>query len=206
MRGLQRGALILLAEAAIRKGHAAARLKHRLNAIGKGLRGSRDWTARRIGPIEIAAPPDWGDVESAGDDCYVIHNRPRWARVDGDAVWYGDAVEIRFEPEDGRSDGHSAANQAMTEERRLLALDGRTVVAKLRIARGVGQRQRRIANKVFRSLKTSPRADQVFSFECGEEADRVGNAPLLSNGEARVALDFLRHHTNSKRLEGSGTP
>ena len=203
---MQRGALILLAEAAIRKGHAGARLRHRLNAIGKRLRGSRDWTARSIGPIEITAPPDWGDLEPAGDDCYVIHNRPRWARVDGDAVWYGNAVEIRFEPDDGRPDGRSTVNQAMTEERRVLALDGRTVVAKLRIARGVGPGQRRIANKVFRSIRTSPRANQVSSFERGEGADRVYDAPLLSNGEARVALDFLRHHTNKKRLEGSGTP
>ena len=203
---MQRGALILLAEAAMRKGHVGAHLRHRLNAIGKRLRGSRDWTARSIGPIEITAPPDWGDLEPSGEDCYVIHNRPRWARVDGDAVWYGSAAEIRFEPDDGRPQRRSTVNQAMTEECRVLVLEGRTVVAKLRIARGVGPRQRRIANKVFRSIKTLPRANRISSFECGEEADRVHDAPLSSNGAARVALDFLRHHTNRKRLEGNGTP
>lgn len=91
-------------------------------------------------------PPGWGEVEPDAAGGFVIHNRPRRFRLDGDAVWYASAIELRVRP---GATAPSRSAEAMTVEARII--DGRAgpVLVELAMANGLGEGQRRIARRVL---------------------------------------------------------
>jgi hypothetical protein len=113
------------------------------------LSPQRSWRVVRIGPLAISTPPDWGDFEHEADDSYVLHNRPRRFRIDGDAVWYGSAIELRIARR--TPGGAAAAGPAMTETNRTIICRSGPIFLTLAIANGVAKRQRRKAFRVLES-------------------------------------------------------
>jgi hypothetical protein len=84
-------------------------------------------------------------------DCsgFVVHNRVRRDRIEGDAVWYGSAIELMLGPPDPPALPSLAP---MKEHRRTLSTLSGPIVVSLRIANGVSPRRRREALKVLRSV------------------------------------------------------
>ena len=118
-------------------------------------------TARRFGPargwrrveangISLRTPPAWGDPEPLGDGIIVVHNRPRRHRVEGDAVWYGSAIELHI----GRGAPMPLPALApMSEVHRTVRTAEGVCTVSLRIANGVSDRRRREALRVLRSIR-----------------------------------------------------
>jgi hypothetical protein len=115
----------------------------------------RGWRAMSAGDIVVRVPPEWGDPEDDPAGGFVIHNRPRRFRIDGDAIWYASAIELRFRPA-GVPLSRSA--EGMTLARKTIGT-GAPLVVELAIANGVGPEQRRIAWRVFASVKARQRED-----------------------------------------------
>lgn len=84
----------------------------------------------------------------------IVHNRARRFRIDGDAVWYSSAIELRI----FAGERHRARNaEAMTVKSQTLALAERRITLELSIANGVGARQRMIAERVLQSARPMQR-------------------------------------------------
>lgn len=96
--------------------------------------------------IRLRVPDDWGELERDVLARLVLHNRPPRFRIDGDAVWYSMAVELRILP--GRHAKPRNA-EAMTTTTRYIETPGGVVTLELAIANGVGPRQRAVAQKVL---------------------------------------------------------
>jgi hypothetical protein len=106
----------------------------------------RSWRAVWIGRVIVSVPPDWGDPERNGSAGWILYNRPRRLRIDGDAVWYGSAIELRVSP---RPPLASAGSSAMSEITKMIHCRSGPIFVTLAIANGVPEKQRRIAVRVL---------------------------------------------------------
>ena len=104
------------------------------------------WRTLAIEELRLQVPPDWSEVEPAPDGGFVIHNRPKRFRVDGDAVWYSTAIELRIRRPD--MEGLPRLAPMMETCRTIQGRDGPLVVA-LAVANGVGPEKRREACRVL---------------------------------------------------------
>lgn len=127
-------------------------------AIRARLLPRQGWRTLSIGELRLQVPPGWGEVEAAPDGGFVIHNRPRRFRMDGDAVWYSTAMELRMR----RPDMEGLPRLApMTEKcRTIRGQDGALVVA-LAVANGVGPEKRREGYRVLASVRTLRNAPPI---------------------------------------------
>jgi len=96
--------------------------------------------------IRLRVPSDWGELERDALGRLVLHNRPKRDRIDGDAIWYSTAVELRILP--GRQVEPRNA-EAMTTTRRWVETRRGPVTLELAVANGVGSRQRATAEMVL---------------------------------------------------------
>lgn len=146
-----------------------------------------DWQPVTFGPLYARTPPGWGCFEPGRDGDIVIHNLSRRFRVDGDAVWYGTAIEIRV----GRSlyDSRLADVGAMRTVRRNLGIAGAPLFAELRVARGVSQARQREAAAVLYSLRLTSYRHAIAWPD--REAREPEQRPKLLHA-SRVARDFER--------------
>jgi hypothetical protein len=104
-----------------------------------------------VGTLRLRVPQAWGDVEPLDGGGFVVHNRARRYRIEGDAVWYGSAVELMIGPPDPPQ---LPALAPMREHRRSLVTPAGPIVVALRIANGVPPRRRREAFRVLRSVRS----------------------------------------------------
>jgi hypothetical protein len=146
-------ALGILGRLALRLGYVGGRLQHLWAPARQFCSLRRRWRTLRVGELALRVPPGWGDIEADVDGGYVLHNRPRRLRLEGDAVWYASAIELRILAPAAKT---VPANPAMTRISRQLAAAGGSLLLLLMIANGVGPKQRRIARKVLASARVLP--------------------------------------------------
>lgn len=143
-------ALRTVAILAVWGGYVMARARNGLLLLATRLFPERGWRTVEAADVIVRVPPEWGEVAAAPAGGLVIHNRPRRFRVDGDAVWYSSAIELRIRPP---SAPPSRSAEAMTIESRSIGAGDRQVWLDLVIANGVGPRQRRVARRVLDSAR-----------------------------------------------------
>jgi len=110
----------------------------------------RKWRRVTIGDLVLAVPEGWSEPEAIGDGGYVLHNRLRRHRIDGDAVWYASAIEL-----------HVRSSQAvplppsvtMNEHRRIVSGATGSYEVCLRVACGVGREIEQSAKRVLSSAR-----------------------------------------------------
>ncbi len=134
-------------------GYAGRHVRLRVAGVLDQVFPRRGWRRVRIGPIELRVPPGWGPVEPDVADGYIIHNRPRRYRVDGDAVWYATAIEFRIRRHDPVVATHLSA---MPETTKTIGSPDGPIVLAVAIANGVGERQRRDALRVLNKARRLP--------------------------------------------------
>jgi hypothetical protein len=118
----------------------------------------RHWRTIRIGQIILHIPPDWGDVELDEQGDYIIHNRARRFRVDGDAVWYASAIELSIRSERQTC---TAAGSAMKEITRTIFSSSGPIVLAMAIANGVPAKQRHNALRILRTARVNPAGEEI---------------------------------------------
>jgi hypothetical protein len=128
-------------------GFVLARTKNRLKSLLAQIAPESGWRLINVGDIQLRVPPSWGDVELNPAGGQIIHNRPRRFRVDGDAVWYASAIELRIRS----TDFPPTRSEAMTTYRRTIKTAATDVVLELAIANGVSPAQQRLAQRVLAS-------------------------------------------------------
>ncbi len=124
------------------------------NSVAKASRALRrvmrlDWLRIAHGPIMLKAPANWGQLEPAADGMLVLHNLPKRLRVDGDAVWYGTAIEIRIYQ---CPVPRKIVNDAARSFTKRLGSRKVPIIAELILANGVRPAKEREALRVYRSL------------------------------------------------------
>lgn len=102
--------------------------------------------------MRLRVPPDWSEAEADPHGGLVLHNRPRRFRVDGDAVWYSSAIELRIF-RDAQVPARNA--EAMHTQRRRIRLPGRNVTLEIAIANGVGPIRRAEGERVLQSAEAA---------------------------------------------------
>lgn len=137
--------LLILARAAALAGYAAVKVRALIGAARR-RNGADSVRTVEVEGVRLNVPVQWGDVERDGLGRLVIHNRPSRFRVDGDAVWYSSAVELRILP--GRFVPARNA-EAMTVTRRFIPTCGEGVTLELALANGMGAAQRAAAEAVL---------------------------------------------------------
>ena len=130
-------------------GYGAGRARRAWHLAALSLLWRTRWRKLQVRDLKLRVPADWGDVEEAPDGGLVIHNRPKRYRIDGDAIWYSTAVELRIRPAESQALPRLAPMQETC--RTIPTAEGPVVVA-LAIANGVGPRKRREAHRVFASV------------------------------------------------------
>lgn len=117
-----------------------------LRLLARSISADTRWM--QAGAVRLRVPASWGEVEPREGGGYVIHNRPRRHRIDGDAVWYGGAIELMIGPPNPPP---LPALAPMHEHRRSISAAGETIVASLRIANGVTPDREHQALRALRS-------------------------------------------------------
>jgi hypothetical protein len=142
--------LRLVAGLAAVTGYAVAIARARLRLARALLTSAANWRELEAGVVRLRVPNDWGELEREADGTLILHNRPRRFRIDGDAVWYSSAIELRI----FRGEGIAPRNaEAMTATRRIVALTEGAATIELAVANGVGARQRALAERVLWSAE-----------------------------------------------------
>jgi hypothetical protein len=141
--------LRLVGRVALAAAYAMARSRIARVRLVRTLRPTQGWRRLEIGDLTALVPAGWGEVEDSGDGGFVVHNRPRSARVDGDAVWYASAVELRI-----RRGSHkkTVGGAAMTSTARTLNSADGPVDAVLAVANGASPRLQQEAQRVLASV------------------------------------------------------
>jgi hypothetical protein len=105
----------------------------------------------RIECLQLQVPPHWGDLERDPDGGFVIHNRPARSRIDGDAVWYSTAMELRI-----RRPGEDSVPRLapMTVISRTIECEDGPWTVTLAVANGVGPARRREGYRVLSSARS----------------------------------------------------
>ena len=137
-------ALRTMARIAMLTGYCAAKARA---WVGASRRSSIErWRIVEVEGVGLRVPADWGELERDALGRLVLHNRPKRYRIDGDAVWYSSAVELRVLP--GRHVEPRNA-EAMSTRRRYVETPRGYVTLELAVANGVGSRQRAAAETVL---------------------------------------------------------
>jgi hypothetical protein len=139
------GVLRAVAKMAVFTGYAAAKTSARLRSRSVSP-SAGNWRNIAAEGVRLRAPETWGDLERDVLGRFVLHTRPRRFRVDGDAVWYSMAIELRILP--GAPETLRNA-EAMTVTYRTIETDRGPVTIELAMANGVGRRQGAIAQAVL---------------------------------------------------------
>lgn len=143
-------ALRLVAGFAAMTGYAAAKAREKLHA-GRALLGpGAGWRTLEAGGVRLRVPGDWGEFEHDADGTLIVHNRPPRFRIDGDAIWYSSAIELRIFCGDRIAPRNA---EAMTAIRRIIPLKDLAATLELAVANGVGTRQRALAERVLWSAE-----------------------------------------------------
>jgi hypothetical protein len=145
------GVLRAVAKMAVFTGYAAAKTRARLRSPFVSS-SAGNWRNIAAEGVRLRAPETWGDLERDVLGRFVLHNRPRRFRVDGDAVWYSMAIELRILP---GATGKLRNAEAMTTTYRTIETDQGRVTIELAVANGVGRRQRAIAHAVLESAEAA---------------------------------------------------
>ncbi|MGD9538944.1 MAG: hypothetical protein AB7P52_17035 [Alphaproteobacteria bacterium] len=136
--------------AALACGYASRIIHLAWTRAARRLAPTRGWRRLDADGVCLRVPPDWGDAEPLGDGTIVVHNRPRHHRVEGDAVWYGSAIELHI----GRGEPMPLPALApMSEVGRTVHTPQGACTVSLRIANGVSDRRRREALRVLCSIR-----------------------------------------------------
>jgi len=131
-------------------GYAAASMSRTVERVEAALWPMRHWRPVQVGPLQVQVPSSWGDLEPDPQGGFVIHGRKREYRVDGDAVWYSSAVELRVRTSDAKT---RPSNEPMSETCRSITTDSGVMVLAMAIANGVGRKRRREAMRVLKSAR-----------------------------------------------------
>jgi hypothetical protein len=137
-----------------------------------------------VGGMQLQVPPGWGDLEPDPAGGLVIHSRPRRCRVDGDAVWYATAIELRIRP---TGSPLPRSMEAMTICRKMIGNSSTGMLIELAIANGVSLAQRRIAQRVFDStiLRSSEKSEPMLMKE-GHSRPVVGMHGAANDGSMKT--------------------
>jgi hypothetical protein len=148
----------------------------------------------QYGPIALRVPHDWGTIEPGDTGDLVIHNRPAGHRVDGDAVWYGSALELRIYAGDARPT--LAPMQSVVRSIGSLRCP---ITADLRIAGGVAGGGRKRGLAVLNSVRIN---GDPAAVRWPEQLQRKTQASrVLPAHQSRVARDFERFGSREWRDE-----
>jgi hypothetical protein len=140
-------ALRTVASIAVLAGYLAAKGSALFRGASRRF-SRRAFRAVEGGGVRLQVPDDWGELEREGQDRLVLHNRPKQFRIEGDAVWYSVAIELRIMP-GWQLEPRNA--EAMTTTHRYMETPVGPVTLELAIANGVGLRQRAIAETVLKN-------------------------------------------------------
>jgi hypothetical protein len=139
-------------------GYGTVSAKRALHAVCARIMPRRGWRTLDIGHLTLQVPSDWGDLEPSPGSGFVIHNRPRRFRVEGDAVWYSSAIELRIRRPDMEGLPHLAP---MTETCRTIHTGEDPLVLALVVANGVGTAQRREAHRVLAGARAKRKGQAI---------------------------------------------
>lgn len=148
MKKIAAVSLLPLALAAYGVGYVVSSARKGSRALRRILRW--DWRTLSYGPLELRTPSTWGDIEQTVDGMLVLHNRPAGMRVDGDLVWYGSTIEIRFYR---ASEPRPTIDNASRSWKTHLGSPEAPFVAELIVANGVRPTKEKEALVVFQSLR-----------------------------------------------------
>jgi hypothetical protein len=162
--------------------------------FGRTIRGVRrlirwDWRTVSYGPLRARVPQSWGEIETSPEGFLVLHNLPARLRVDGDAVWYGNAIELRIHRQ-----GQSRPNivEASRSWKRYLGSAEVPLVADLVVANGVRPAKEKEAREVLRSLHLVGDSTAIAWPAKVRVYDDRGWRRVLSPHQSNVARDFER--------------
>jgi hypothetical protein len=131
-------------------GFVLTHVREHLQQIQHFLFPYRNWRVVSLGDLVLRVPPGWSEVEPDPAGGFVIHNRPERFRIEGDAVWYGSAIELRIRQSEASALGTLAPMSGIT---RKIETHSGPVMLTLAVANGVGPRSRRTAFRVLRSAR-----------------------------------------------------
>jgi hypothetical protein len=153
--------ITLIARIAAFTGYAAAKVNIWLRRASFSS-SARNWRMIEVEGLRLRVPGDWGKLEQDASGRLILHNRPRRFRIDGDAVWYSMAIELRIVT--GRQVKPRNA-EAMTAMYRCIETSRGPFTLELAVANGVGPRLRAIAERVLRSAEPA-----LSNNSCAREA------------------------------------
>jgi hypothetical protein len=157
----------------------------------------RNWRTVKIGQIAVSIPSDWGDVEPDIQGGYVVHNRPHRFRMDGDAVWYSSAIELRIRRPDMIG---TFPSSPMAETIKTITCAEGPVVLAMAIANGVGPAQRCIALRVLQTARAETRGQPITWREAWRDGEtEVAAAPF----HPRVAAPLRPGAAPHARMNGT---
>lgn len=139
-----------IALAAATAGYTRQWISAAASVVADTFAPTRNWSERDMDGVTIKVPRSWGEVEQEPTGP-VVYNRPRRFRVDGDAVWYSSAIEIRVR----RTEAPGLSSEApMSELSRALPFNSRVVVTAA-MANGLSRQPRRTVDRILRSARPS---------------------------------------------------
>ncbi len=183
MKKIATFSLLPLAVAAYGTGYVVSSARKGSRALRRILRW--DWRTISYGPLELRTPATWGDFEQTVDGMLVLHNRPARMRVDGDLVWYGSTIEIRFYR---ANEKRSTIDSASRSWKRRLGSSEAPVLAELIVANGVRPTKEREARAVFRSVRLNGASDSIAWPTPGDIS--IALRSVLPPHSSNVARDF----------------
>lgn len=175
--------LLPAAAGAFAFGYAVSSFRNCSRAVRRTLR--RDWRTVCYGPMEVRTPPTWGEIEQGPDGMLILHNRPPRQRVDGDAVWYASAIELRMY-QGGQA--RPTVDGATRWWSRRLGSSEAPLIADLHVANGVTSAGTKEAQRVLHSLRlTGDPGSIVWPVQ---QPTSVALRSVLPPHNSNVARDF----------------
>lgn len=171
--------------AAFAYGYAASSVRLRWRAARRALR--LDWLVVHHGPLEIRRPPSWGDIEPGPQGTLILHNRPARMRVDGDAVWYGSAIELRIRPGSETRPEMARATRCWTRQ---LSSPAGSLTVDLHVAFGVTPARVKEARRVLSSMRLNGDPGLIVWPEQQPGHASVALRRVLPPHDSSIARDF----------------
>jgi hypothetical protein len=118
----------------------------------------------------------------------ILHNRPSRMRVDGDAVWYGSAIELRIRPgSETRPKLDARATRCWTRQ---LGSPRGSLIADLHVAFGVTDARVKEARRVLSSMRLNGDAGLMVWPEQQSGTASVELRRVLPPHGSNIARDF----------------
>jgi hypothetical protein len=171
--------------AAFAYGYAASSVRLRWRAVRRALR--LDWITVHYGPLEIRTPPSWGEIEPGPKGTLILHNRPSRMRVDGDAVWYGSAIELRIRPGSETQPELAQATRCWTRQ---IGSPGASLTADLHVAFGVTPARVKEARRVLSSMRLNGDPGLIGWPEQQPDTASVALRRVLPPHNSNISRDF----------------